>query len=149
MSIFRILHWFLRILGVYVMTLHVLSQGPAFISNGLVAHYSFDETLRDSSSNRLDATLVGSARLVEDRFGNPSWGVGLDGAASSVLVQDSSRLLNFEAIADDYTLSTWVFLNSPDGIQTLLTDRASGANSPHSYMLSFIPVKVAAAVGAP
>jgi hypothetical protein len=149
MSSIRILTWFIALFGVVGFQFLTLSQGPAFISNALVAHYSFDGTLLDSSSNRLDATLVGGAKLVEDRFGNPSRGVGLDGVASSVLVQDSSRLLNFEAIADDYTISTWVFLNSSDGIQTLLSDRASGANSPHSYILSFIPVKVAAAVGAP
>ncbi len=118
-----------------------------FITNGLVAYFPFDEKVVDLSVSKLGASVVGNLTFATDRFGESSKSLNFDGNKSSLLVNDPNQLINFEAKSDGYTISTWVYLNSNAGVQTLLSARGSGANSYHSYMLSYIPSASASGAG--
>ena len=91
-------------------------QNTSNLSEGLVAHWSFDNgDARDDSGNGLDGNLYGVTPTT-DRFGNAGKALSFDG--SSYVVMPNGSTLN---ISGEGTVSLWVKENGDTG--TLLWKR--------------------------
>src|SRR5436190_9894869 len=80
----------------------VVAQTNAFLTNGLVAYYTFSGNAADSSGNGNDGTESGVA-FVPDRFGVSNRALSLAGnSGSNVRIQSTS--LN---LIGGFTVSVW------------------------------------------
>ena len=86
-------------------------HGQYLHAGKLIARYSFDETSRktvsDSSGNKIDGTLVGDARIVDD----PVRGKVLELEGDGDWVDCGNDLL-FD-MAEEMTVSSWIKVNGP------------------------------------
>lgn len=102
-------------------------------SGDLIAHYPFDGNALDVSGNTLHGNVSG-AKLVPDRFGNPSGAYHFDGINDHITVSNTP-ILNFN---EGITLSCWVKpLQLPDR-ETFILSHGSWQ---YRWKLSVIPDK--------
>jgi hypothetical protein len=105
-----------------------VSPPPASISSGLVAYYTFENTVFDFSGNNHGGSLFGSISYANDRNGHARGAYGFDGTSAYITVADraSLRLAN-----SDFTLNTWIrpTAYSASLYSTILSKRGTGANN--------------------
>lgn len=91
----------LAAVGCGTSPLDAVTVDPATLSNGLVAHWTFDEasgtTVHDSSGNAHDGTLTGGSWLAAGRFGG----------ALALASGDQVAVSNFPAATPSWTVSVW------------------------------------------
>jgi len=105
---------------------------------GLLAYYPFTGDANDASGHGLNAIVAGAA-LTADRFGQTNAAYAFNGRGAHLQINDPSHLLNFDARSNTYTLTLWVKLDELSRRQDFIIDRASLANPPTSYDISFKP----------
>lgn len=125
--------WLIITLGV----LATVNRATADLNDGLLARYSFDGNANDVSRNGLSAQNSG-ATLGQDRFGNTNAAYAF-GVNDYMQVPDPFRQLNFDARTQNYTIATWVKLNSValSQRQHFIIDRGTTANQVSSYGLYY------------
>jgi hypothetical protein len=67
--ILRIACWLIGLVAAILMAPPVVAQQSAFLTNGLVAYYSFNDSSRDFSGNKNDAKLMEGSSYDFGRFG--------------------------------------------------------------------------------
>jgi pimeloyl-ACP methyl ester carboxylesterase len=88
----------------------------AGIPRDLIAHYPFNGTANDLTTNRLDGELLGNPTFGPDRFGQPGNALVLDGIDDFVSVPDDPRL----DIQGPLTLAAWINLTDVSGIEMIV-----------------------------
>jgi hypothetical protein len=110
------------------------AQQPAFLTNGLVAHYPFNGDAKDASGNGND----GSGALVtksENRFGVPNCAYQFSGANSKIVVPHSTSL----ALQGNLTMSLWKKGYAHSSIyESYLTKRDANGNWNYHIGGSFV-----------
>ena len=98
-------------------------HGQYLHAGKLIARYTFDEvggnTVRDSSGNRIDGTLVGDARIVNDPVRGKV--LELDGDGDWV---DCGNDQLFD-VAEEITLSSWIKVAGPPGWRAVIAKGSS------------------------
>ena len=87
-----------------VMSMTSSSPAQSFLTNGLVAYYTFSGNANDSSGFNNNGTVVG-ATLTADRFGTPNRAYQFVGNGSTYISIPDSPSLD---IASNITLTAWV-----------------------------------------
>jgi hypothetical protein len=93
------------------------SKEPAFVSDGLVAHYPFNGNTNDQSVNGNDGKST-MAKFSIDRHGNPSGSLVCDGAKGKVTVDGNKQIQDLAK--KDATISLWVKLDRQQPISSIL-----------------------------
>lgn len=104
---------------------------------GLVAHFPFDGDANDRTSNALNASAH-SVTYGTDRVGGTNKACAFNGTDAYLDIPDPLNKLSFDARSQNYSISSWVYLNSvntPDD-QVLLLGR-NNATSPYPYYLVY------------
>ena len=96
----------------YTVSLLVVGLGLAvngysqsFLTNGLVAYYSFNGNANDASGNGNNGTVYG-ATLTTDRFGSPASAYDFNGTNSYIDIPQNSVL---DSLTTNFTLSAWIW----------------------------------------
>lgn len=100
-------------------------------NRALIAHYSFDTNLRDTTENQLDAVISGTAT-----FKNPVIGGAKEGT-STLYLDGSTNLLSMPASLgsmSEMTISMWVYNSSYSTSWTRLFD--FGNDTDHYFFLT-------------
>ncbi len=90
------------------MTCVVSAQLPGSLTNGLVAYYTFDGTLNDSSGNGLHLEASNAVNFVPSFLGTPQQALNLDSASSYAASVLNSGITNNDA----RTIAFWISLPS-------------------------------------
>lgn len=77
-------------------------------TDGLIAHYKFDNSVDDSSPNGNSGTIVGKVITAPDRFGNSCGALHFDGTTGYITVPNSPTL---QSVGSSFTISTWIRLD--------------------------------------
>ena len=108
-----------------VATLPATGTTYADLSDGLIAHYTFDGNANDSSGYGNDGAVHG-AHLTTDRFGNANSAYHFDGVDDYVRVPDDPVLDGMSFL----TLSVWVEING--GVHQMEVLNKYGHGDPRS-----------------
>ena len=96
------------VLGCFAFT--ILAQLPAkadvCLTNGLLAHYTFNGDANDQTATRRDAAVEGPL-FVADRFGNPNSALEFDGIDDYLRVTNTAGFPRGRA---EFTVALWIFL---------------------------------------
>jgi len=104
------------------------------VLNGLVAHFSFDNTFSDSSPSGIVATNNGCS-FSNDRNGTPDYAITLDGNSNYVAFND-----NAVKVPLPITIATWVNLKSIGGFTAHIIFSSDNPNGGWSgYGMHVIP----------
>ncbi len=108
---------------------------------GVIAYYPLDGTANDAGTNALHGVVNNGAVWTTNRFGYSNGALRLDGSTGFVSVSDPAARLNFDIRSNNYTITTWVCLNSlqSSSDQCILIDRGTKLNPPTSYTLVYSP----------
>ncbi|HUU17305.1 MAG TPA: LamG-like jellyroll fold domain-containing protein [Sedimentisphaerales bacterium] len=113
----------------YEAKLQLYQQGQAYhgqylLTGKLIAWYSFDDisgnTVPDSSGNKIDATLFGDARIVDDPVRGKV--LELDGDGDWVDCGNDSLF----GITEEITISSWIKVNGPAGLWRTIISKGNG-----------------------
>lgn len=85
----------------------ITAQGT--LQDSLIAHYTFDNNSLDATPNANHGTLMGPV-YGQDRFGNPTGAVFLDGANDYILLQPNNKFKPQLPV----TISAWVNISDTD-----------------------------------
>ncbi len=77
-------------------------------TDGLAAHYKFDNTVDDSSPTGNHGTIVGKVTTAPDRFGNTCGAMHFDGATGYISVPNSTSL---QSVSTHLTFTAWIRLD--------------------------------------
>ena len=110
----------------FIFTLILFPVVVAFadLNEGLIAHYSFDGNANDSSGYK-NHGIVNGASLTDDRFGNKNSAYSFDGTDDFIKIQHND-ILN---VSNNFSISFWVYRNSDNGTQTVITKGRDCLNS--------------------
>jgi len=111
---------FASVLATVLFGVGCASTEPAFVSDGLVAHYPFNGNAKDAGGNGNDGKST-MAKFSIDRHGNPSGSLVCDGAKGKVTV-DGNRQIQ-DLAKKDSTISLWVKLESQQPVSAILWKR--------------------------
>ncbi len=93
------------------MTQRVVAQQPAFLTNGLVAYYSFEGSPEDYSGNKNNAELMQGSSFDFGRFGSDRC-IKIDGSPGlNRGVAYNNKFINVGQ--NEYSLSIWFNSNDP------------------------------------
>jgi hypothetical protein len=76
-------------------------------SQTLIAHYPFDNSVKDISSNNNQGRIIGGVSSTKDRFGNPCGAMFFDGKDGYIEVPSSTSL---ESISNYLSVSCWFYI---------------------------------------
>lgn len=121
----------LPLLFIFVMGCVIAVDIPnasAAVNNGLVAYYTFEENLNDSSGNGNNGS--GIVEYKDSRFGK---GVFLDGS-NYITVKDSSSL----DLTEDFTFAVWLYKEESDQVDVPILRKGKSDDffeGPYSFFL--------------
>lgn len=124
----------------YVIAIWVFAAGvPAtlaqsFLTNGLVAYYSFTGTADDESGNTNNGVIFG-ASFSDDRFGEMGKAIAFNGIDQYVQASHQDYL-NFPS--GDFTISFWAVLNDPAKTQYFI-GKDMGQGNTDKWILHYGP----------
>jgi hypothetical protein len=117
-----------------LLTSYIASSQEAFNTTNLIAYYPFDDNTMDYSGKNNHAYPIGITEFKEDRLGINKKSIELKGISSHLNVPNSRSL---SAIKDEFTLSTWVFINEwVEGWSSLIS-KSSSENKKPLYAINF------------
>jgi hypothetical protein len=107
-------------------------SAKADITTDLIAWYSFDGNLADSSGNTNHGSPIGDLLLTTDRFGAPDMAYEFNGLNSYILIPNSTSLSSPDSAL---TQAAWVLFYGPSRIgQAFGPITMKSASSPNSFM---------------
>ena len=98
---------FVAIIAVALFGMGCASTEPVGISNGLVAHYTFDGNTKDASGNGLDAFWNGEPSWSQDRHLNNNSVASVKAKGYAQIIVPTYDKLKFD---DNVTVSCWIFV---------------------------------------
>lgn len=113
-------------LTITILALAAHTQAQTFLTNGLVAHYSFTGDANDESGLGNNGTVNG-ATLTTDRFGVSGRAMSFNGINQFIQAPHQSYL-NFPN--GDFTMSLWASLNDTNKTQYLTGKDMGAGNNP-------------------
>ncbi len=109
------------------------SSQKAFNSTNLIAYYPFDDNTMDYSGKNNHAYPIGIIEFKQDRLGLNKKSIELKGISSHLNVPNSRSL---SEIKDEFTFSSWVFINEWDGGWSSLISKSSSENKKALYQIN-------------
>jgi hypothetical protein len=102
---------FVAVLAVALLGVGCASTEPAFVSDGLIAHYPFSGDAKDESGNGNDGEVKGPT-LAVDRHGKPNSAYSFDGVDDFITTGGDGTSL---ALSERITISAWFASTGDDG----------------------------------
>lgn len=100
------------------------------LTDGLLAHWTFDMTFADASGNGYDGQPNGGIGFVPGVYGEAA---EFDGIDDWILVESQGDL-SFDIDSESYSIAFWINV-SGDGSQIVMQDRHPDPNLPVSYFV--------------
>ena len=122
---------FVAVFAVALFGTGCASTEPAFVSDGLVAYYPFNTTLKDSSGNELNGLIRSKAKYTENAEGKPMSAIWL--ALGSYI--DAPLSPSLVAEQKDFSIALW-FKTSQKDADGVLVESGRQGNGRGEYQIA-------------